>query len=329
MTQASGACPGPCRRRFEHWISVLSSLILIPEGAESGKVLLLLVPSPSNSEGAAACSFPVQLGRRQSFNTLSESLHHTLTHSLSLSLSLLRHSHPHTMQHSRKPIYDSPASAAPSPAEIHATTVAPEPVALPARNNDNNQSTKVTAETLAARVLGQPASPTPTQRLADQIKRARIFLHAQTVKAENSVDAGLTKALKLEDSFISTMQSLAPPKESRERLLPGSIYVLVAAMAGSIVARNRNLLLRGVVPAISGVGASYAVLPITTRNVGDLVWKYEEKYPVVRDNHLRIRNGVSHFVETGKAHSQMGYYRAVDKVQGVREAVEQWVSKGK
>ncbi|KEQ81011.1 hypothetical protein D6C86_08343 [Aureobasidium pullulans] len=235
----------------------------------------------------------------------------------------------HTMlQHTRKPIYDSPASAAPSPAAIHDTTIHPEPVTPPVRD-EQKQSTKVTAETVAARVLGQPASPTPTVRLAEQIKRARVFLHAQAVKAEDNVDKGLTKALNLEHSFISTLQSLAPPRESGERLLPGSVYVLVAAMAGSIVARNRNILLRGIVPVAAGVGTSYAVLPITTRNVGDLIWKYEEKYPVVRDNHIRVRDGVSHFIETGKAHSQMGYYQAVDKVQGVREAVEEWVRKGK
>ena len=252
-----------------------------------------------------------------------------LTHVRSplIALSTFNHNS-HTMQHTRKPIYDSPLAATPSPAAIHETTLHPDPVTPPVRDSQS-QASKVSVEQVAARVLGRPASPTPTQRLADQIKRARVFLHAQAVKAENNIDSGLTKALNLEHSFISTLQSLAPPRESGERLLPGGIYVLVAAMAGSIVARNRNILLRGIVPVATGVGASYAVLPITTRNVGDLIWKYEEKYPVVRDNHIRVRDGVSHFIETGKAHSQMGYYQAVDKVQGVREAVEQWVAKGK
>ncbi|KAI5237827.1 hypothetical protein E4T43_07860 [Aureobasidium subglaciale] len=230
--------------------------------------------------------------------------------------------------HTRKPIYDTPLAATPSPAAVHATTLSDEPVNTPIRD-EQKEHNKVTTEQVAARIFGQPASPTPTQRLAEQIKRARVFLHAQAVKAEDNIDKGLTKALHLEHSAISTLQSLAPPRESGERLLPGGVYVIVAAMAGSIVARNRNILLRGIVPVAAGVGTSYAVLPITTRNVGDLVWKYEEKYPVVRDNHIRVRDGVSHFIETGKAHSQMGYYQAVDKVQGVREAVEQWVSKGK
>lgn len=139
----------------------------------------------------------------------------------------------------------------------------------------------------------------------------------------------MTRFLKMESSFTSTIRSLAPPRESGEKLLPGGIYVLVAAMAGSIVARNRNILLRAIVPVATGVGAGYAVLPITTRNVGNLVWSYEERYPVIRDNHLRVSNGIRHFYETGKAHSQMGLAMAEDKVEGVGKSLEDWVKKGK
>ena len=60
-----------------------------------------------------------------------------------------------------------------------------------------------------------------------------------------------------------------------------------------------------------------------------MVWTYEERYPVVRDNHIRVREGVRHFVDTGKAHSQMGLAIAEEKVQGVSEAVKDWVKQGK
>lgn len=139
----------------------------------------------------------------------------------------------------------------------------------------------------------------------------------------------MTRFMSAEKSFTSTLASLAPPKESNEQLLPGSIYVLVAAMAGSIISRNRNIFLRFATPLATGVTTAHYVVPRTTQNVGDLVWRYEEKYPVVRDNHLRVTEGVRHFVETGKAHSQMGLAMAEEKVQGVREAVEEWVKKGR
>lgn len=100
-------------------------------------------------------------------------------------------------------------------------------------------------------------------------------------------------------------------------------------MAGSILSRNRNILVRFATPLATGVTAAHYVIPVTTRNVGDLVWRYEERFPVVADNHLRVRESVSRFVETGKAHSQMGLAMAEERVQGVREAVEEWVKKGR
>lgn len=138
----------------------------------------------------------------------------------------------------------------------------------------------------------------------------------------------MSRFMAAEHSFTSTIASLAPPKESNEKLLPGGIYVLVAAMAGSIISRNRNILLRFATPIATGVTTAHYVVPRTTQNVGDLMWKYEEKFPVVRDNHLRISEGVRHFVETGKAHSQMGYYKAEEKVSEAKESVLDFVRKG-
>ncbi|KAK5008900.1 hypothetical protein LTR28_003351 [Elasticomyces elasticus] len=206
--------------------------------------------------------------------------------------------------HARKPIYDD-------------VSFTPDPT--PTANPDPATSPRPTS------------SSTPTDRLATQIKRTRLFLHGHVENLEHSTNNFLTGALRLESSFANTVASLAPPRGTLERrnLLPGSIYVLVAAMAGSIITRNRNILLRATVPGAIGVGVAYAVLPITMQNVGNLIWSYEERYPVIRDNHLRIKSSVQHFYETGKAHSQMGLAMAEEKVHGVRESVEDWVKQGK
>ena len=139
----------------------------------------------------------------------------------------------------------------------------------------------------------------------------------------------MTRLLKLEHSFTSTIASLAPPRETNERLLPNGLYVLVAAMAGSILVRNRNILLRATVPPAVGLGAAYTVLPFTMRNVGNLVWSYEERFPAVADTHMKVRERLSRFVETGKAHTEMSLAMAEDKVGGVRSAVEDWIKKGR
>jgi len=100
-------------------------------------------------------------------------------------------------------------------------------------------------------------------------------------------------------------------------------------MAGSIISRNRNILIRFVTPIITGVTTANYVIPRTTQNVGNLVWDYEKRFPVVADNHIRITKGVRHFIETGKAHSQMGLAMAEERAQGVTEAVQDWVKKGR
>lgn len=156
-----------------------------------------------------------------------------------------------------------------------------------------------------------------------------MFLYAHVAAAENKINNTMTKALDLENSFTSTIASLAPPKDSDEKLMPGSIYVLVAAMTGSIITRNRNVLLRTSVPALIGIGAGWVVLPITMNNVSNLLWKYEQKFPVVADTHLRVRSGIERAIYMAKLHTEQGKRIVDEKVAEGRESVEGWVRKGK
>jgi organizing structure protein 2 len=173
------------------------------------------------------------------------------------------------------------------------------------------------------------SSPTPTDRLAVQIGKSRLFLQAHVAAAETKVNSMMDSLFDLENSFTSTIASLAPPPQSGEKLMPGSIYVLVAAMTGSIVSRNRNILIRGTFPLAVGVGAAWVVLPITMRNVSGLLWKYEEKFPVIAQGHIRTRESIQKGWHMAKTHAS-GAARAVDeKVGEGREAVEGWVRKGK
>ena len=104
------------------------------------------------------------------------------------------------------------------------------------------------------------------------------------------MNRGLNHAFELENNFTSTIASLAPAPETGEKLLPGGIYVLVTAMAGSIMTRNRGLLLRGTGPLVLGVSAGWVLIPHTMRNIGDLAWRWEEKVPAIANNHLLVRS---------------------------------------
>ncbi|KAF2660711.1 mitochondrial protein-like protein [Lophiostoma macrostomum CBS 122681] len=209
----------------------------------------------------------------------------------------------------RKPIYDD--------APLDQTAPAP-PTPVPTTPRDSLSPSPTT-----------PYRPTPTDRLAVQIGHARLFLYQQSTTAESLLNSALTSALRLEHSFTSTVRSLAPPASSSEKVVPGALYVLVATLAGSIVTRNRTILLRASVPAALGIGAAYAVLPLTMRNVGELAWAYEERYPAVAEAHLVVRERVQRFLETGKAHSALTVGMVQDKVGETRERLEDWVKKGK
>lgn len=170
---------------------------------------------------------------------------------------------------------------------------------------------------------------TPTSRLAAEIRRARLSLYNYAVATEDRVDRYLTKAFDLETSFTKTVASLAPPKESDEKLMPGIIYVLVAAMAGSIVSRNRNILVRAAVPLAAAVGTSWLVVPITSRNVGDLLWRYEQRSPFISQNHLRIRGAAEEAWMTARQTGEKVASVADQTVHTGRSTVEEWVKKGK
>jgi organizing structure protein 2 len=218
---------------------------------------------------------------------------------------------PRLPQISRKPIYDevelpkSNASAPSLPERLRLVT--PEPV-------EQEHIHK---------------GPTPTDRLAEQIGKARLALYKYVVFAEDKVNNTVDSAFHLEQSFTNTIASLAPPRSSGEKLMPGAIYVLVASMAGSIVTRNRNILLRATFPLAVGVGAAWAVLPITMRNVSDLAWKYEQRFPVVADSHVRIREGIQQGARFAQVHANLGARMVDDKVTEAREVVEGWVKQGK
>lgn len=103
----------------------------------------------------------------------------------------------------------------------------------------------------------------------------------------------------------------------------------MATLAGSIVSRNRNILLRATFPLGVGIAAGWALIPVTMRNVGDLLWEYEKRVPVVADTHLQIRSlgqdAWKRMREGGAAVAQS----ADDATRQARGAVEGWVEKGK
>lgn len=121
---------------------------------------------------------------------------------------------------------------------------------------------------------------------------ARRFINVHYRLACRKLDDAFSEYLAYERSVTGTIASLAPPKGSPEKVLPGAIYVAVAAMAGSIVTRRRMWPIRAVTPLAVGVASAWYFVPETAKNVGDLLWEWEKQVPNVAETHLAVREGV-------------------------------------
>ncbi|KAI1213959.1 apolipo protein O-domain-containing protein [Annulohypoxylon truncatum] len=218
----------------------------------------------------------------------------------------------------KKPIYDDYETFLPPKSS---TTPVPSPAS----------DTIPPASSESSLLLPEPKhhSPTPTDRLAVQIGKARLFLYRYAVATEDAVNNAVDAAFGLERSFTETVASLAPPRESGEKLMPGLVYVLVASMAGSIASRNRNLVLRASVPLAFGVGAGWLLIPVTMTNVADLLWTYERRFPALADAHLKTQQGVQDAWRFARVHVDVGKTYVDEKVSDARDIVEGWVKKGK
>ena len=93
------------------------------------------------------------------------------------------------------------------------------------------------------------------------------------------------------------VKSLIPPDEN---LTPGALYVGVAALTGSVLARQRGLFLRFLLPPTLFVLSMNHFLPKTTQNISDYVMSLEREYAP----------GFAHTHETAIAHTAMTWEMA-------------------
>ncbi|KAK9449000.1 apolipo protein O-domain-containing protein [Limtongia smithiae] len=151
--------------------------------------------------------------------------------------------------------------------------------------DDDETEKAVVRPTTAPIVIKEPPA-----LLSSYVRSARESLAEAVRLGEIHLELGLEKYLEAESSVTTTVASL---KADNEPILPGAIYVAVATLTGTIVARRRNMVVRGFLsPALFGVAAFAYFLPTTYKNVGDLLWRFEVLVPQVADAHLQTRKAV-------------------------------------
>ncbi|TFK18332.1 hypothetical protein FA15DRAFT_675361 [Coprinopsis marcescibilis] len=155
-------------------------------------------------------------------------------------------------------------------------------------------------------------SPSP---LALHISVYRKHLQNTYAGGHAYVQGWVSKWIGVEQAFENRVKSIISPTEN---LTPGLLYVGVSTLTGSILARNRIILTRILLPPIFLLVSANHFLPQTTTNLSNYLGSVEERYfPAFAHKH-----------EIAKAHSAMAWERAREAYRDAREKVGERAVKG-
>ncbi|CAI2184347.1 751_t:CDS:2 [Funneliformis geosporum] len=133
-------------------------------------------------------------------------------------------------------------------------------------------------------------SPT---RLEEAIKQARIHVTKTACDLERQFHGVINKWITIEQNTEKTIKEIIAPNE---RLMPEALYVTVAGLAGTIIARNRNILLRIATPLVFTIASSYYFLPQTSQNISKKFQENQHKYPQL----LKVHRSISDIASDAK-----------------------------
>ncbi|KAI8974850.1 apolipo protein O-domain-containing protein [Trametes punicea] len=146
---------------------------------------------------------------------------------------------------------------------------------------------------------------TPSE-LEKKIGVARRAVIATYQDARDRVQSVVSRWIGVEQAVENRVKSLIAPDEP---LTPGILYVGVATLTGSVLARNR-LFWRLTLPPALFVFSLNHFLPKTTHNVSSYLGELEERhFPALAEKH-----------EIAKQHSAMTWERLKESTRSGREA---------
>jgi len=132
-----------------------------------------------------------------------------------------------------------------------------------------------------------------TSPLEQHIARAHTVVETGLVDAHAKVQGVVSKWITVEEKVEARVKSLVPSK-TIEPLTPGLLYVGIATLSASIIARTRGRTLRVVLPSIAFFGSLNYFLPVTSSNIGRYTRELESNYlPTVAVHHNAVENRIS------------------------------------
>ncbi|KAI9483110.1 MAG: apolipo protein O-domain-containing protein [Benjaminiella poitrasii] len=129
-------------------------------------------------------------------------------------------------------------------------------------------------------------SPT---KLEEQVYIAQKYANETLEEGKSHVSGWIKKYHNYEDTVKNNINNTI---DKNEEMFPNLVYVGVAALAGTIIARNRNIVIRFLTSTTLAVGASYYLIPKTTHNVALQLQRLERRYPQLQAAHDSVNSTV-------------------------------------
>ncbi|KAI5969150.1 hypothetical protein CANMA_001817 [Candida margitis] len=157
---------------------------------------------------------------------------------------------------------------------------------------------------------------TPTENF---FKSAREFTSARVCDLSNWLNGSYTKFNDTERFVTSTVSDLHYKKED---LLPNGIYVIVAALAGTIAARPRGVIAKTTFPVIAGLAAFKYFLPVTFDNTREFTWNLEQrKAPQVAKQQADAYNSVVGLAKSIEDGAEQSVRHVESRAQSLRQSI--------
>lgn len=158
-----------------------------------------------------------------------------------------------------------------------------------------------------------------TQSLESFFGSARGLVADAFNSTQNYLNQGYTRYYETERLVADTVSGLHSRSED---LWPNSVYIVVAALSGNIIARQRGLVSKMFFPVALGVASFRYFLPQTFCNTAGLFWLLEQRsLPQVAQQQEVAVAKAGELVRLLEASTVAGQKRLHDGVQSLRKSV--------
>ncbi|KAK9759432.1 hypothetical protein K7432_017626, partial [Basidiobolus ranarum] len=117
-------------------------------------------------------------------------------------------------------------------------------------------------------------------KLEEAVRDFRVVATKYLQDAQARTQEFLNQCYETEKQIEKNVSQVIP---KHERLMPGSLYVLVAGLAGSIASRNKYFILRTIYPLTFAAASSFYFLPETSQSVFSTLRRKIEDHPVAQE----------------------------------------------